>query len=388
MKELVTKRIIPIVQTIIMVLIGLIPIFVPYGSSYSIATIIALFCSIVIFICLPFIVKEKSILICIPILLISFFLLHGFSLSHFISWFLVIVLCLFFLSAKQKFKVLSKTVKYCSCVCAIVILIQVIVHYLFNFHIPFIISNLCIPEIEGTYYEAIENGFDGKLYRPSALFVEPAAFSQYCIVGLVMFMFDKGSIKSLTWSIVISLGIVCSTSGLGIVMVALAWIGYIGANVFLGNKKARKFFLIILLATIIAIVVAYNVLAPLKSAIDRIVNGEAISGRIKGWAKYFTSFSGLDFMIGKGSSSLPANTYLTGMMQVIWAVGIFGLILFIVFFILALPYLSYQSIVLIILFALLQLFANNMNLPFMFFFFSVVMSKSKPLNKNKVIVSI
>ena len=62
----------------------------------------------------------------------------------------------------------------------------------------------------------------GGLFRPSAFFMEPSHFTEYCVMGLISLMLrDKKVVRFKT--VFVSLGMILTTSGLGICMTIVLW---------------------------------------------------------------------------------------------------------------------------------------------------------------------
>ena len=105
---------------------------------------------------------------------------------------------------------LRKYIECFSCIASGLLILQVFVHMVSGFHIPMINGNLVLESLY-VYWGRITYGYSSveNLYRPSAFFLEPAHFTQYCIVGLWSSLFRAG--RRFKTSIMISIGILLTT---------------------------------------------------------------------------------------------------------------------------------------------------------------------------------
>ena len=69
----------------------------------------------------------------------------------------------------------------------VLLVLQVISYYVLHFQIQYIPRNLIYREYQDSY---VFRKFSG-LYRPSALFLEPSHFAQYCIFALISALFPE-----------------------------------------------------------------------------------------------------------------------------------------------------------------------------------------------------
>ena len=234
-------------------------------------------------------------------------------------------------AANEKFLRLSiETISVAASIC---LLIQVLVHAVFEFHIPMINSNLILDSLS-VYQQPIKTGYSviEKMYRPSAFFLEPSHFTQYCIVGLgsSLFRFEK----KISHSILITLGIIFTTSGLGFVLVFVMWSWwYISNNDrrLLLRNKGRIITIAIVVPILIIIISKIPFFGSITSRFltpESYGNYNAIAGRLFWWDTYFGSLSWKDLIVGFGADKLP-DIYFTGFMTVLYAYGIIGVALLI-----------------------------------------------------------
>ncbi len=274
-------------------------------------------------------------------------------------------------------KYLRKTIETVSLIAAVCVTIQQIAHVLFGFHIPMIYPGGLIDGLK-EYQVNIMTGIplgSENMYRPCAFFIEPAQFSQYCIIGLGSTLFSNA--PAIKKAILISIGLIMTTSGMGVVLTFGMWAWWIlsrGKN----NNKRHTFVLILLL---ILVVLALNQTSFFQSVVSRFMGPSddslnAITGRTMYWEVYFGDGQLSNFIFGRGLSDLPEE-YFTGIMTQIYVYGIVGTA-FLVLFLLNLLFKTKQlpMIFTAIYFALLFL-ANLTGFIPMIFNFGIIVALHK-----------
>lgn len=218
-------------------------------------------------------------------------------------------------------------------VCAsILVIIQQILHLATGYHLPLIIYPAILDGLKEAYHSAIVAGVSryGGMYRPAAFFLEPAHFSQYCYIGLLCALLDTPN--SLRKGIVVSLGILATGSGLGLLITPLCWGIWIFEKKLKGNIK-HKFSTIVVILLVVPIIgyVLYSI-PFVESAVSRLTatDGDynAIDGRLFFWDRYFGNESASSLLYGYGVEELPEEEFFTGMMTLLYAYGVIGMALF------------------------------------------------------------
>lgn len=225
---------------------------------------------------------------------------------------------------------LKKTIVNFSMLAFVLVTLQTIAHYLLHFHIPMIAFNLCLDEMK-VYADLIATGMakGSTMYRPSAFFIEPSHFAKYCIWGLGFCLF--GETQEIRKAICISLGIILTTSGMGIILVAFMWFFWYvnGRGYYTISRKIQYFIFAVFGACMLYFVLnmipfTHNIIARITG--DSVDGYNAINGRLFWWNTYFGGMNWRDFMFGFGEAALP-EVYFTGFMTVLYAYGIVGLAL-------------------------------------------------------------
>lgn len=204
------------------------------------------------------------------------------------------------------------------------LIIQIISYYALHLKIHYLPRELVYEEYQNAYVFRD----DGGLYRPSALFLEPSHFSQYCIFALISTFFPLHGKANLKKALAIAGGCILTTSGMGIALTfgVVAW--YI-----ILNKQNINTKILTIGAWMVALVIGVLVLSRMsffQTALQRVfssVDGyNAISGRTHNWDDAIGRMKGTTYLFGYGDSK-TYEWYLTGIADTIYKYGVMCVIL-------------------------------------------------------------
>ena len=219
---------------------------------------------------------------------------------------------------------LRKVVEAFSILNVLLLVIQVISFYLLHFRIQYIPQNLIFEEYRNSYVFEVAEG----LYRPSALFLEPSHFAQYCIFALISALFPARGPANVKKALLIGIGCILTTSGMGIALTAWVFFWYVIFDRQTVNVKMMK-----LVKWIPVVLIGVFILSRqefFQTAIQRVfsnVDGyNAISGRTHNWEDAVGKMTGETLWIGYGDSQ-EYPWYLTGLADTIYKYGIIGAVL-------------------------------------------------------------
>lgn len=227
-----------------------------------------------------------------------------------------------------------------SIIMSIVIVLQYALFYGFGvslgheraFLFPF--QNLFIESVKnylGQSYMVIDG-----LFRPSAFFLEPAHYSQYCILGLAsLFSTEKNFLT--VKKVIISIGIFMTTSGIGIASVLAVWV----LALYFENKKITSNHIIKIVVSTILMAAFFTVLyltVPIfQSSVNRVIapgdGYNAFEGRL-GSRFLIVTLQGVSFVFGKGFKNIPTwgsldtPYFMTGIVELMYCQGILGMVIF------------------------------------------------------------
>ena len=167
------------------------------------------------------------------------------------------------------------------------------------------------------------------LYRPTSLFLEPAHYAQYCCFSLISALFPADNGKpDLKKAALISLGIILTTSGMGILLTFGILLWYTAFNRW---KKGSA--IIKILKWIPAVIVGVLILLAFpffRTALTRVFgqfNGyNAIRGRTHNWGSSVGLMRGKDLLLGYGYDA-KFSYYLAGLPDTIYKFGVTAVVL-------------------------------------------------------------
>lgn len=278
-----------------------------------------------------FIVIFCMYLITIPILVCM--LEDKFSLSDMLIrtarliFYFVIVL---YISKKYfDYKMTMKWIVNISILAVIYLFIQYLSYY--NFHI---ILKGYIPafKLYTTAYETNNYSllYTENFYRPTSFFLEPAHCARYIILGLISVLFSNTLGKSrLLLSLLISVGILLTTSGQGLLLLSIVWIFYL--SLFIRRVSKSKILENISLISIgaFALYILSKYTDTLQNTLSRVFTGtiqsnNAIGSRLSSISVIFQR-NLFDIIFGQGYGTVPSeNLWMSGLTYVLFGAGLIG----------------------------------------------------------------
>lgn len=184
------------------------------------------------------------------------------------------------------------------------------------------LSNFSVSD---DYYT--ENSFfvdSGSFFRPSGFFLEPSHFSEYAIVFLIHSLFKT---RKKFDSVLVSLGILCSGSGMGLVMTTALFLTYF---LYFSNFRL-SYFLKSIIKLGFFLICCYFILKIdfLQNAISRFTTenagggGNAIAARIA--TSEFSLKLSDELFLGNGLGNVRIGVYFNGLTYILKTVGLLGL---------------------------------------------------------------
>lgn len=230
-----------------------------------------------------------------------------------------------------------------SILATVYIIIQTITYYVLGIVLPFIIPFLNPVAEEYVNITPLISWYKQFYYRPQSFFTEPAHFSQYVLIGLTYCLYRKellGEKNRIHTAIFLSIGLVLSTSSIGIIMCAFVW-GMYFINYFKNKmtlKKLRLFYVLLFLLLIL-LPILWNI-AIVNTAVLRVFQATA---RTTDSFSLFSNLNNQQRILGLG---LGNEDYYIGFMEtmpfmnsftiVLLSVGYLGFILYSLFFLILL----------------------------------------------------
>lgn len=227
------------------------------------------------------------------------------------------------------------------CAATVVLLLQYFCYYVIRFKLQVIPVKLLHAESE-RWVERSTSTKIGGFYRPSGFFLEPSHVFLYFFPSIAFLLYmPKFNIRRIIGAIILSLGVVLSTSGMGIAVVAGLWAIYILLYSAKGNKENKPQFsnlftkrtLIIIAVFLCALVLAYFTVDIVRNTVNRIFINDsgstAIAGRVRRTLNHLKKMSARDILIGY-SNDVAVSEFefnVAGFFATLFKQGIIGVIL-------------------------------------------------------------
>ena len=267
---------------------------------------------------------------------------HGTTLTEFGQSAVYIVFLMALALGCVNLKLLVCAAQLISLAASALLMLQYICFYLFGFHLQLVITSLLLPSAEQWILGAQTGlaGITGRLndfYRPSAFFLEPSHVYIYMFPHLFVSLFGKGDFRrTVLPAVLITLGMVLTTSGMGIVVVVCAWGLYFllhdeKTGTFSSKHIFRKRNLIMLGILVGLFVVAAIMVPPIRRTIARIFSTKtgvtAIGGRVSKALKSFEGMSVRQWIFGIVDTIRDVEHNMPGAIAAIYRHGLIGFVL-------------------------------------------------------------
>lgn len=320
-------------------------------------------------------VRFKMVL---PIAIYGIFkIVHGgFRISDIGREGLVLLILLAVESGVVNTKRYFKAMTAIAIVASAVIITQYVCYYVFDFHLQVVVTDWFLKSsaqwIGLAQTGAISvTGKPTSFYRPSAFFLEPAHMALFCTPVVLMLLLAPGiSKKRLLLAGIVTVGVVASTSGMGIVMCMGLWflyfVFYCGEGkpskpIGIGKLQIKGFSakdiqfkgidrkwlkirpftikgitmrpinILLIVSMAIVVVLMYLFVDVFRKSINRILFADggynAILGRTEVGAYVITHMDVLDLILGERNPGKEANWYMSAFFKVIYDYGMIGFFL-------------------------------------------------------------
>lgn len=276
--------------------------------------------------------------------LIVFFLFkvidHGTSISEAgqAALFTVVVIGIACNCLDTKFFI--RVVLIISSLASICIILQYICHYVFGFHLQMVPTSLLLDSssqwiLAAQTGQASITGRASRFYRPSAFFLEPSHMFIYMFMPLLFVLFSSTfRRKERIYSILITIGMVLCTSGLGIATAIGSWLLFLGKtggenNKFTFKKFLRKKSMLLFFSFLVVALVLFMGVPFFQNSIVRIFSSgsdytNAITGRVEAGTQLVTSLRGKYLLIGVSDTLTGISYNMSGFNSTMYRYGIIG----------------------------------------------------------------
>lgn len=210
------------------------------------------------------------------------------------------------------------------------VVIQTAAYYLLKWRIQFLPQVFVHKQFRESYIFREEEG----LFRPSALFLEPSHFVQYCCFAIISALFPTEGKADLERAAVIAVGCILTTSGMGIALTCGIAVWYLVVEYLVKGKIKNYTPKQIAIFAGIGIVGLFLVMQIpfVKAALQRIfssVDGyNAVVGRLGLWKiRDALGTNEIGVLLFGYNNTAEYGYYLTGLIDTIYKFGIVGLLL-------------------------------------------------------------
>lgn len=227
-----------------------------------------------------------------------------------------------------------------SVIASILIIVQYVCYYILGFHLQLVPTDLLLDKSEQWVLLAQTGrvSVTGKVisfYRPSSFFLEPSHMFIYTFTPLLITLLspDFGK-KQFCIAALLTVGMVFSTSGMGIASAAGAWVLFLGKN---GGKSSRldirKFFrprsVLIFLILVVGVIALFIWVPFFQRSVLRVFSSgmdykNAVSGRVAGGAKVLSGLSTTQLIFGVADNTVGVTAPMTGFSEEMYKHGIIG----------------------------------------------------------------
>ncbi len=224
------------------------------------------------------------------------------------------------------------------------IMLQYVCFYIFGFHLQMVPTDLLLKSAQQWILGA-QTGLAGitgvirETYRPSAFFLEPSHMYLYLFPHLALFMFGgKGKKESLYPAIFISVGLILTTSGMGIAATGALWILYFimkddkdGSfslkNIF--RPRVIKIFAVFIVIGLLMVAFIPFVRVSVVRIFVPITEGgsTAIGGRLNKALEFLGTMPSEDYLFGVSDKIKGADFNIPGIIEIFYKHGIIGTVL-------------------------------------------------------------
>lgn len=275
----------------------------------------------------------------VPLILFEFytFLMRNWSISRllYVGFFVIL-----FLLISDGYVNFSYIFRYALGICLIAVILlyaQYIAHYLLGYNLNLRPLNLLVSQ-DVIWVRHANSGGTSSLFRRAAFFLEPSHMFLYMFPVLAILLLSPGvNQKRIRISIILTSGLILSTSGFGIVASVLLWVVYFAFSRPEQNNKnpdsptVKKTFPISLILApiliILLVVILYFTIPFVQQSINRLLDSTAFDGRTRLARNYVNNISGIDVLIGRAGLTSEIDFNLPGFYATYVKWGIIGLIL-------------------------------------------------------------
>lgn len=268
------------------------------------------------------------------------------------------IFCFLFTSKKMvDVDLLKNAIKIVSVIATAYIFLQYLIFHLIGVNLRGFVDFLPLYTPD---YATLNYHLNNHMFRPTSFFLEPAHYARYASVGIAIFLFDsKLNIgKGILGAIIVSLGVLVSTSSQGYLILTILWIAWFFSFSKINKSKAVVIIKIIMLVLSPLIAFVLFSMPFVQSTLLRALSGDfnnantAIGARLGAYSSYL-DLSPLNKIIGMGFGNVPIGEWLSSAIYWLYGAGIIAFCIYLMFMIVSICRLEgFQKYTVIIFFLL------------------------------------
>ncbi len=197
------------------------------------------------------------------------------------------------------------------------------------------------------------------MFRPTSLFLEPAHFARYAIIGLIIILWkSEPDFKDILLAVLVSFGVLLSTSSQGYLLLALVWVLFALTRATRIKSDIVKLFIIIGVLCAPVLIYIIFTLPYVQETILRSLSGSigdsntALGARLSGFL-YFGELNIFNKIFGTGFGNIPESGWLSSAAYWLYGSGIIVFFIFLIFLLTSLVKLKHECrMILLIVFIL------------------------------------
>lgn len=234
-------------------------------------------------------------------------------------------------------------------IASVAIIVQYICYYLLGFHLQLAPTSLLSQQGQQWVLLAQTGrvSVTGKpisFYRPSAFFLEPSHMFIYMFTPLLITLLSPNFGKrEFRIAALITVGMIFSTSGMGILTAAGAWLLFLakngGKNTRLDLRKLLRPRSVLILLALLVVVVCLMIWVPFfRNSVMRIFSSgsdykNAVSGRVTSGIGVLQGMTGKQLLFGVADNTKAVAVNLTGFSEEMYKYGIVGTLVSYLFYV-------------------------------------------------------
>lgn len=291
-------------------------------------------------------ILSKRIVAIVPLIMYQIYAMfnHGTSISKILYNGFMIVLFTAIVLGYINISYILKYAIYVGVFASALLIMQYICYYVLNFHLKLVPTSLLLSESKAWVAGAetglinIRGGYNG-FYRPSAFFLEPSHLALFFFPIICLLLLSEKSEKwRIRCALLLTLGVVLSTSGIGIVCVVCIWLCYLAMYYDKrGDNKGslKKLFsvrnILLVVSLIVLVVFLYFTVDAVTNTVNRFLFAEegtsAIDGRVAQAILLVKKLRGSDLVFGLTDDASDIIFNLPGFFATLYKKGIIGIVL-------------------------------------------------------------